>query len=346
MGWIKKSKAPNESSGEAYSENKLSAAVEELKAKVEAISELRKTDTERFTRISEEIGALREEILDKEKEVKDLSLKAAKAADAVSSLQPEKILAKVEKEGAKFESLHTKVAVIESLYQKLIEEVKEIRKQISMFRGVDEVIKLNKETLDNLKLIRRMAADVEKQADKVETFFIQSKKRQMEFSRLRDKAEEIDRSFRSIDKDISYVKTRAATITTQEDIKAMKEELNNSVSQQSDSLKKDIGELRRYVEVEERKTSKAIEAISSNIELFFKINVSNRPDKFRLMGREIEGCLKKRDAQSAFSLYNLMKASYVQLSKSDVPAEEKQRTRAELGKCLDKIKKQILKERA
>ena len=102
------------------------AKVEKLAAKVEAFSELRKIDSERLTRVSEGIGELRNLILNKEAEMKEIGVKAVKAAETIEELQPENMLSEVRKSEAKYQVLEAKIEAANALYNRVMEELKEI----------------------------------------------------------------------------------------------------------------------------------------------------------------------------------------------------------------------------
>src|SRR3989339_798238 len=71
--------------------SQLAAEIEKIKASLEAFTEVRKSTSERFNRISEQIGELRAMILDRDKTIQEVELKSIKAYDLVETVQPENI---------------------------------------------------------------------------------------------------------------------------------------------------------------------------------------------------------------------------------------------------------------
>ncbi|MFH1290909.1 MAG: hypothetical protein ABIH92_05915, partial [Nanoarchaeota archaeon] len=121
---------------------KLSTEVERMKASIESFGEVRKGLTERISGLSEQIGELRAMILDRDRTIQELELKAVKAADLVESVQPDKLMIQLQKEDAKFEALKANLEGNEAIMDRVMEELKEVRKKLEFFRGIDEIIKL------------------------------------------------------------------------------------------------------------------------------------------------------------------------------------------------------------
>ncbi len=195
--------------GKKSKETNLTAGVERLSAKLEVLSELRKADAERFSRISEQIGELRNLILEKEEDIKELGVKATKAAETVEELKPESIMAEARKSAAKYDVLEAKIEAGNALYQKLMEELKEARKKLSVFHGMEGLMKLNEETSSNLANIKRIEANIESRSNKVGNTYVQFQKQANELIKYRDTAAALADEFRSIKKSVDEVKARA-----------------------------------------------------------------------------------------------------------------------------------------
>ena len=120
----------------------LSVQVEKLGASMEAFAEVRKSFTERFNRTSEQIGELRAMILDRDKNIQTIELKAIKAADLVETVQPEKIMTDVQKQEARIEALKANLEGNESIMGRVMDELKEVKKKVEFFRGIEEIVKL------------------------------------------------------------------------------------------------------------------------------------------------------------------------------------------------------------
>lgn len=215
------------------------ANIERLAAKVEALSELRKTDTERFSRISEQIGEFRNLILEKEEDIKELGIKATKAAEMVGELQPESILSEVRKSEAKYQVLEAKIEAANALYNKVMEELKEVRKRLALFQGTEELIKLNQETTSNLANIKHIEANIEGQANKIGNIYAQFQKQSNELIKYRDAAAAFANEFKGVKNSVEELKVKAqAALVGQEDLNNLRAQLRNEFNKKLELLGK------------------------------------------------------------------------------------------------------------
>ncbi len=156
---------------EASRRGSTEAEIEKLSAQMNALREVLQAQQERFERQGEEIGSLRSTIAERERQMHDLEAKALKASELVEDVQPEKLASEQKKTDAKIEAMRAKIDSGELLSNNIIEELKKIKNSLSVFRGTEEVVKLNKEVMDELKSIKKVEAMVEKHADRVEAIF-------------------------------------------------------------------------------------------------------------------------------------------------------------------------------
>lgn len=187
---------------------KMSGDIEKLAAKLDFITESRKIDEEKFSRLNEEIGELRSMLIDNERKINDLDIKASKAADLVSEVQPEKLMEGVEKEKAKIDALKAKMESNEMIANKIIEEFKGIKNKMAIFKGVEEIIELNKDVREEIETIRKIESNVEKHANKVENVFINVEKRFTEFQKLKERIKEIDKNVSNVLNEFNELKNQ------------------------------------------------------------------------------------------------------------------------------------------
>ena len=128
---------PEKSNAGEVSIGQLTADLEKLKAQFSTFYEMNKAATERFTRVNEQIGELRSMILDRDRTIQEIELKAIKAHDLVESVHPDKIMTTVQREDAKLEALKANLEGNESIMSRVMEELKEVKRKIEFFRGID-----------------------------------------------------------------------------------------------------------------------------------------------------------------------------------------------------------------
>lgn len=225
--------------GKEAGTQKITANIEKLSAKVEALSELRKTDAERFSRISEQIGELRNLILEKEEEIKEVGIKATKASELVGALQPETIIAEMRRSAAKDETLEAKIEATKELYQKVIDDLRELRKKLAAFNGTEELIKLNSETSQNLIATKKTEANIERQANIVGNVFVQFQKQFSTFMKEKESATLIKEKLAEMLKDLDELKVKAkSALITKDDFDLLRAELIKKIEKTDNGPKK------------------------------------------------------------------------------------------------------------
>lgn len=220
--------------------NSITAEIEKLKAKTEALSEMRKADSERFSYLSEQLGQMRGLILEKEKQIKDISVQSATAADLVQQLKPQTILGEIKKGMSKVDIIDAKVGANEAIYKRISGELKLVRQKIEAFKGIDELMKLNQETKENLQTMKATSTKIEKQASKVENTFIQSQKQIIDLKLVKQNLDGMQQALSNLDTEFTKLRTKTETVAWVGDIQKLREDM--------DSLKIRMGEMAKKVE--------------------------------------------------------------------------------------------------
>ena len=169
----------------------IQAELTKINGNIESFKEMRKSSTERFSTINEQIGELRGQMNDTQRSVGMIEVKATKAADLVESVHPDKLMIQVQKEDGKIEGLRGILEAKEEMMKNIMDQMKKMRDQMNLFRGVEQVIKLNEEVKTELMNIKRVSATVERHADRVENVFLESQKSFQAFNTFADKLESL-----------------------------------------------------------------------------------------------------------------------------------------------------------
>jgi DNA repair exonuclease SbcCD ATPase subunit len=232
---------------------RLATEIDRIKISVEGFTEVRKSFTDRFTRISEQIGELRSMILERDKSIQEIELKAIKAHDLVESVHPEKIMTEVQKQDAKIEALKANLEGNESIMGRIMEELKEAKRKIEFFRGVEEIVKLSEEVKQELIEIKKVESKISINADKVETLYSEIRKKFQDIDSFNSELTELKVLTEQNSKDANFLKDKISRM-------ADKDELNNLVNkvqryvdalkelEKKSSLSKDISTLRTLLD--------------------------------------------------------------------------------------------------
>ena len=216
MAWFKKKEAAPKSEdsgeGEEPAEEKptVSGSVEadltKIRSSLEALNEVRKANAEQFTRISEQIGELRGALTDTNRAVSTIEVASTKAIDLVNNVQPDKLMIEVRKIDGKVDALRANIEANETIMKDIMKEMKEMRSQMGLYKGVDQVVKLNNEIKQELVDIKKTEGMVGRHADRVETIFIEVEKKFYDFEKFNDAVKELDRSFKKVSSDFDKIR--------------------------------------------------------------------------------------------------------------------------------------------
>ena len=229
----KDSNLSSDSSSAAPSLLKLSTEVDRLKASQEAFQEVRKSFTERFTHISEQIGELRSMILERDRTIQTLELKSVKAIDLVESIKPDKFMMDLERQNVKIEALKANLEGNEAILDQVMEELKETRRKISFFRGIEEIIKLSEEIKKGLIGIKKIEGTINIQTDKVQTIYSEMRKKIQDLDTFNSQLQESKANIEQNSKDLDILKTKIINFAEKEEV----DKILEKVQKYSDSLK-------------------------------------------------------------------------------------------------------------
>jgi chromosome segregation ATPase len=185
---------------------KVDMEITKVKAQLESFNEIRKSNSERFSRLSEQMGELRGMIMDTNKTMSKIEVSATKAIDLVESVQPEKLMIEMRKQEGKMESLKANIESNEAMMRDIMEELKKIRQQMNFYKGIEQVTKLNDEVKGEILDIKKVEATIERHADKAEPIFIDLEKKFANFEQFKSKIDEVSELFKDIQGDFDKMK--------------------------------------------------------------------------------------------------------------------------------------------
>ncbi len=189
-----------------------------IKATLESLKEMRTSTSERFSTINEQIGELRGQIMDTNRTLGLLEVKATKAADLVESVHPDKLMIQLQKEDGKIEGLRGMLEAKEEMIKNVMDQLKKIRDQMGVFRGIEQVIKLNEEVKDEIMEAKKISAMVERHADRVENVFAESQKSFKAFSAFSDKLENLKSDIKDLSAKTDKVEVAVGTFMKKKDV--------------------------------------------------------------------------------------------------------------------------------
>jgi chromosome segregation ATPase len=211
----------------------LSTELDRVKASVESFSEVRQSFNERLSNMGEQIGELRAMILDRDRNIQEIELKAVKASDMVESVQPDKLMIEIQKMDAKFEGLRANLEGNESIMERVMDELKEARKKMEFFRGIQEIMKLSEEVKKELIDIKQVEAGINIKTDKVDTLYAEIRRKYKDIDVFNDSLQELKANMEQSLKDVESIKVKIQSFADKEDL----EKLGNRMQRYIESLK-------------------------------------------------------------------------------------------------------------
>ena len=219
---------------------------------------------ERFSTISEQIGELRNMIVNQEQEFSELEVKSAKTNDIMSQLEPDRILKDISKIDMQIEAIKGKMDSNEAVNSMIMDEIKKQRSKMALFKGIEDTIKLNEEVREELTTIKKVESNIEMHSNKVASMFLQVQKRFNEFEKYKEMAENLQATAQLMM--IPGVDSSDAELLIDAGIKSRKELANHDLIQ----LSRKVGAIAK-IYVDQGKISKdecpTIEEISSWIRI-------------------------------------------------------------------------------
>ena len=245
----KKEDVPSSASSGAPTLLKLSTEIDRLKAGQEAFQEIRKSFTERFTRFSEQIGELRSMILDRDRTFQELELKSVKAIDMVESIKPDKFMMDLERQNVKIEALKANLEGNEAIIDQVMEELKEVRRKMDFFRGVEEIIKLSEEIKKELIGIKKIEGAINIQTDKVQTMYSDMRKKMQELDAFNSLLQDAKANIEQNSKELDVLKIKSVNFASKDEVDKIIEKVQTYTNalkdlQKNTPLSRDIEKLK------------------------------------------------------------------------------------------------------
>ena len=230
--------------------------LEKINAILESFEAFKRVNSDRFVQVSEQIGELRSNVLTNEREIKEIEQKSIMATDLVKQVQPEKLMTNLQREVARIDELKLRLDGFETYRNLLLDEIKDIKSKLGVFRGTEEILKLQENVRRDIMDIEKVKTVVEGHADKVEQIFIEMKGELLSFNNLSLIIKDLTNSFNGIKKTTEELQVKAETFANKEDFSKLKEAVSSQVIEFGNylsSVKDHIGDLNK------------VETISSNL---------------------------------------------------------------------------------
>ncbi len=263
----------------------VSAEIVKINAQIDSLKEMRKSTSERFATMNEQIGEIRGQLMDTNRLMGNLEVKVTKAADLVESVHPDKLMIQVQKSDGKIEGLRGMLEAKEEMLKNVIDQLRGMRSQMQLFQGVEQILKLSEEVKEEIMNVKKLTAVVERHADRVENVFVESQKTFQEFNTFGASLENIKSDLKELTAKLDKADVKIGTFMKKEDIekklnvvdvnekhmKNLLEEIEKSYKKLDDRFNEEMGKIRGVFDVKIKKAellSKAFEDVLIKNPLF------------------------------------------------------------------------------
>lgn len=210
---------------------KESSNIEAVKAvaKIESLQALVKGYGERISLMSEQIGELRAMSLSNEKAVGRVKADSAKAIDIVEEVKPHKLRSEYQKMEIRIEELSERLGSNKEFMNTVMNEMKDIRGNMSTFMSTNELLKLNDDIKKDLLSAQKLSSKSKTQADKIEQIFVEIRRGISESSKLNSKVNFFESEQEKMRKELEKIKIDFSEIVEQKEFLDFKKEVDNKV---------------------------------------------------------------------------------------------------------------------
>ena len=218
--------------------NLIGVELTKINATMESFKESRKSTSERFSLMNEQMGEIRGQLMDTNKTIGQIEVKATKAADLVESVQPDKMMISLQKTDGKIEGVKAALEAKDAMMRNIMEQLKGMRNQMSLFKGLEQIIKLNEEVKDEIMNAKRVVAQVERHADRVENVFIESQKSFEEFNRFAATLESMRADIKEVQGKAEKADVRMGTLLLTKDFEKKFDQIERDDKHMKELVKK------------------------------------------------------------------------------------------------------------
>ncbi len=218
---------PEQQQAPSGGDGKVFAEITKIKAQLDSLSEMRKLTSERFTRVSEQIGELRGMIMDTNRGMQNIEVKSAKAIDLVETVQPDKMMIELQKSDAKVEALRATIESNDTILKTLRDQMKDFRRQLSVFQGIEQTVRLSEDVRKELLEIKKVEALVQRHASRVDDIFIEVSKKFGDYEKFQNQSGELDKGFKHISTDFDGIKIKLAGLAAKKDVETLVTKFND-----------------------------------------------------------------------------------------------------------------------
>lgn len=166
--------------------------MDKLQAEILALKEIKFQSDEKSKQISEGLGELRAMIFQRDATYKENDAKLGKMEVIVNEIQPQAIMAAIQKREREVNEVRARIEKNDSILQVTVEQIRNMQKELEHVRGVARVLEADKKITEIIPKIEESKSTMERLSAKSERLYFEIDKRLSEFAVFKEKVVTIE----------------------------------------------------------------------------------------------------------------------------------------------------------
>lgn len=166
--------------------------MDKLQAEILALKEIKFQSDEKAKQISEGLGELRAMVFQRDAIYKENDAKLGKMEVIVNEIQPQVIMAAIQKREREVNEVRARIEKNDSILQVNVEQIRNMQKELEHVRGVARVLEADKKITEIIPKIEESKSTMERLSAKSERLYFEIDKRLSEFAVFKEKVVTIE----------------------------------------------------------------------------------------------------------------------------------------------------------
>jgi len=209
---------------------KVTAELEKMKAHIDAVREQKNTDTERSSRINEELGELRSGFHTNEGRLSEAEMKIKDHDITLSDLRPQKYTKSIRSIDRALKMHEGRLDKHDDLTNMIMKRITGIKDVLEQFGSMEEIAKMNKETSKKLISIDEREKRIRRISDKLDGIFSELNKRLDEFIFYKAKQDNVGELVDELLRNIDEMGTKLGKFAEKADLEILRENLEGKIA--------------------------------------------------------------------------------------------------------------------
>jgi len=204
--------------------------LEKIDVKMEMLDKSRDETNERLTQLAEEIGELRNMMMEKERSFDTVKSQFEVVKETVTDLRPERLRKIFDRTESEILESKAKIETLETLVKELAGESSKVRRLMSKIKSFENLVDISYEIERKLSRINEIKNYAEVIVAKVENIFSELNEKVSQLESQREKTEKLDELTVEITKMLDEISVKMTKFVTEKDLKDFKKSLEEDLT--------------------------------------------------------------------------------------------------------------------